>query len=49
MHPVTKFLVEFHAEIKAVNNDIAAMLANIHDKFDNKTKKQLQPMSAQIK
>ena len=48
LHTVTKFLVEFHAEIKAMNDNIAAMLEKLHDKSDKKTEKQLQPMSLQI-
>ena len=31
-----------------MNEHIAAMLSELHDKYDKKTEKQLQPMSVQI-
>ena len=36
------------SEMKAPNEQISAMLTKIHDKYDKKIEKQLQPMSVQI-
>ena len=34
--------------MKSINEHIAAMLTKLHDKYDKKIEKQLQPMSIQI-
>ena len=37
------------SEMKSMNEHIAAMLEELHDKSDKKIEKQIQPMSVQIK
>ena len=39
---------KLHSEIKGTYEHISIMLTKLHDKYDNKTKKQLNPMSVQI-
>ena len=48
LNPFEKYLEESHSDIKSMNDNIAAILAKLHDKSDKKTEKQLQPMSVQI-
>ena len=47
--PLTKSDCDkLHSEMKSMNEDIATMLAKLHDKYDNKIEKLLQPMSVKI-
>ena len=38
-----------HSEMKSIKEHMAAMLENIHDKYDKKIVKQIQPISLQIR
>ena len=39
---------KLHPEMKDMKENISTMLAKLHDKYDKKTEKQLQPMSVNI-
>ena len=48
MTPYEKYLEEYHTDIKAMNDNISAMLQKLHGRSGNKIEKQLHPMSVQI-